>query len=350
MTKMTPPVARLSWAIVSGFALLAAAPAAMAQEVNIYTYREQRLIQPLFDGFTKETGIRVNVVFSNKGLEERIKAEGAASPVDLLIATDVTVLDKARGMDITQPISSAALDAAVPAHLRDPAGHWVGLTYRARVIYASKERVKDTSISYADLADPKWKGKICTRSGQHPYTLALVAAMISHVGPEKAETWLRGVKQNLAVKPSGNDRSQVKSIFAGECDLSLGNTYYYGLMSTNEKEPEQKAWAGAVRAIMPKLPDGGTHVNISGAVLAKNAPNRAAAVKLLEFMVSTEAQKVYADLNYEYPVRAGIKAADLIDGLGALDADKADLNDIARFRAKASELVDKVAFDDGPAS
>lgn len=330
-------------------ALTLAGPVAAA-EVNVYTYREQPLIQPLFDRFTKDTGIKVNVVYSNKGLEERIKAEGAASPADLFIAVDAAILEKAKAMDIGQPIRSAAVDKAVPANFRDRDGTWVGLTYRARVIYAAKDRVKETTLDYADLADPKWKGKVCTRSGQHPYNIALISGVIAHVGAEKAEAWLKGVKQNLAGKPNGNDRSQVKSIFSGDCDLAIGNTYYYGLMSTNDKEPEQKEWAKSVRVIMPKLPGGGTHVNISGALLARHAPNRDAAVKLVEYMVSDAAQHVYAELNYEYPVVAGVPVAPLIAGLGALEADKTNLADVARQRTKASELVDKVAFDEGPAS
>ncbi|MBT9290680.1 extracellular solute-binding protein [Hyphomicrobiaceae bacterium 22] len=334
-----------------GFAMVVAtAGAAAAAEVNVYTYREQPLIQPIFDQFTKETGIRVNVVFSNKGLEERIRAEGAASPADLFIAVDAAILEKAKAMGIGQPIKSAAVDKAVPAQFRDHDGTWVGLTYRARIFYVSKERVKDTSLTYADLADPKWKGKLCVRSGQHPYNIALIASMITHLGPDKTEAWLKGFKQNLAAKPSGNDRSQVKAVYSGECDIGVGNTYYYGLMATNEKEPEQKEWAKSVRVVMPTFASGGSHVNISGALLAKNAPNRDAALKLVEFMVGGEAQKLYAELNFEYPVVAGVAPTPLIADLGKLEADKASFAEIAKNRTKASELVDKVGFDDGPGS
>jgi iron(III) transport system substrate-binding protein len=330
--------------------LLLTGAAAAAAEVNVYTYREQPLIQPIFDRFTKETGIKVNVVYSNKGLEERIKAEAAASPADLFIATDAAILEKARQMEIGQPLKSAVVEKAVPANFRDPAGTWTALTYRARVIYASKDRVKDTALSYADLADPKWKGKVCTRSGQHPYNIGLISNVIADFGPDKAEAWLKGVKANLNGKPSGNDRSQVKAIFSGECDLAIGNTYYYGLMATNQKEPEQKAWAQSVKVIMPTFQGGGTHVNVSGALLARNAPNRDAAVKLVEFMVGPEAQKFYAELNFEYPVVPGVPVAPLIADLGSVTADKPNLADVAKFRTKASELVDKVGFDDGPAS
>lgn len=344
---MSPSFRRL--AAAAALASTTIAGTASAAEVNVYTYREQPLIQPLFDRFTKETGIKVNVVYSNKGLEERIKAEGAASPADLFIAVDAALLERAKQMDIAQPIVTPSV-AAVPAELRDPAGTWVGLTYRARVIYASKERVKDASLTYADLADPKWKGKICIRSGQHPYNVSLVANMIAAKGEEATEVWLKGLKNNLHGKPGGNDRSQVKSIMSGECDLAVGNTYYYGLMATNEKEPEQKNWAKSARIIMPKLPDGGTHVNISGAALAKYAPNKANALKLVDFMLSPEAQKIYAELNFEYPVLAGVSPAPLIAELGKVEIDRTNLAEVAKYRTKASELIDKVAFDDGPAS
>lgn len=329
--------------------LTLSAQAAGAAEVNVYTYREQPLIQPVFDLFTKETGIKVNVVFSNKGLEERIKAEGAVSPADLFVTADVALLAKARDMGLLQPIHSKLVEQAVPDHFRDPNGMWVGTTYRARVIYASRERISETSMSYDDLTDPKWKGKVCTRSGQHAYNVALLAGMIVREGEAQAEKWIGGLKANLAQKPSGNDRSQAKDIFSGKCDLALGNTYYYGLMATADKEPEQKDWAKAIKIIFPTYKDGGTHTNISGVGLVKTAPNKAAAMKLIEFMVGDEAQKIYAAANFEYPVREGTDVAPLIKGLGTFTPDKMDLNDMARQRAKASELIDKVGYDDGPA-
>ena len=220
----------------------------------------------------------------------------------MLLTVDAGRLSEAKDAGLTQPVESAVLAKAIPAHLRDPGNHWFGLTMRGRVVYASKERVKQDSITYEELADPKWKGKICVRSGQHVYNTSLIATIIAHKGEAFAEEWLKGVKANLAHKPAGGDREQARDIASGKCDLALGNTYYMALMPTNEKNPEQKQWAAAIRLMFPNAGDRGTHVNISGIAMAKHAPNRAAALKLIEFLASDEAQKLYATANNEYPV------------------------------------------------
>ncbi|WP_417666488.1 Fe(3+) ABC transporter substrate-binding protein [Roseibium sp.] len=340
---------------VAGLALLASGiaagtPALASGEVNIYSYRQPFLIQPLLDAFTKETGIKTNVVFSNKGLGERIAAEGENSPADVMMTVDIGRLDGAKQLGVTAPISSDVVSANIPAEFRDPDGEWVGLTSRARIIYASKERVPQDAITYEELADPKWRGRICTRSGQHSYTLGLIASMIAHHGEEKAEEWLTGVRDNLARKPTGNDRAQVKSIFAGECDISIGNTYYMGKMETNDKEPEQKEWAASVKLLFPNSEERGSHVNLSGVVLAKHAPNRDNALKLIEFLTSHDAQAIYAETNFEYPVTPGIEASERVKSWGTLKPDSLPLADVAKYRKAASELVDRIGFDDGPAS
>jgi iron(III) transport system substrate-binding protein len=325
-------------------ALLATAGAAAAQtDVNVYTYRETKLIQPLFDAFTKDTGIKVNVISASSGLEQRIKTEGANSPADVLLTVDIGRLEDAVQAGITQPIKSDLVDKAVPPQYRDPEGHWYGVSMRARVLYASKDRVKQSAISYEELADPKWKGKICIRSGQHIYNNALVAAFIAHHGAAKAEEWLKGVKANLAQKPSGGDRETARDVAAGKCDLGVGNTYYWALM--NDKEADKKSWAEATRVILPTFQGGGTHVNLSGVVLAKHAPNKANAMKLIEWLVSDKAQHMHADLNYEYPVRAGIAINPTIAGYGPLNADPMPLSKIAEYKKAAANLVDKVGFD-----
>ena len=242
-------------------------------EVNVYTYRETKLIQPLFDAFTKDTGIKVNVVSASSGLEQRIKAEGANSPADVLLTVDLGRLDDAVQAGVTQPIKSVVIDETVPAQYRDPDGQWAGISMRARVIYASKDRVKQDKITYEELADPKWKGKICIRSGQHIYNNGLFAAYTAKYGEAKAEEWLKGVKANLAQKPSGGDREAARDVAAGKCDIGIGNTYYWALMMNND--PEKKPWAEATKVILPTFEGGGTHVNLSGVVLAKNAPNKA---------------------------------------------------------------------------
>lgn len=325
-------------------------PAFAADEVNIYSQRQNYLIQPLLDAFTKETGVKTNVIFAQNGLVERIAAEGANSPADLLLTADIGFLTAAVDQGVTQPIKSAVIDKNIPANYRDPAGQWVGLTSRARVVYASKERVKQDTITYQELADPKWKGKICVRSGQHAYNLALIASIIAHDGEAKAKEWLKGVKANLAAKPSGGDREQAKGIFSGQCDIALGNTYYMALMASNDKEPDQKKWAESVKVLFPDSNGHGTHVNISGVSLAKNAPNKANAVKLVEFLTSDEAQKIYAELNNEYPLKAGVGLSQVVQSWGTLKPDPLPLAEIGKNRKRASELVDEVGFDQGPSS
>jgi iron(III) transport system substrate-binding protein len=322
----------------------AIAPAAAQGVVNVYTNREPGLYSATLDEFTKATGIKVNAIFSEQGLAERIAAEGANSPADVYITVDVGRLQEAVDRGITQPVKSAAVEKAIPAHLRDADGHWFALSLRGRAVYASKERVKDTAITYEDLADPKWKGKVCIRSGQHQYNIALIAAYIAKHGEAKAEEWLKGLKANLAKRPSGGDRDVAKDIAAGVCDIGLGNTYYVGLMR-NGKNAEQQKWGEAINLILPTFQGGGTHVNVSGIVVAKNAPNRENAIKLLEYMVTPEAQAVFADVNYEYPVLADAKLNPLVASFGKLQTDSTPITAIAKARAKASELVDKVGFD-----
>lgn len=328
----------LAAALVAG----TVSPALAQGEVNVYSYRETKLIQPLFDAFTKDTGIKVNVISASSGLEQRIKTEGENSPADVLLTVDIGRLEEAVKAGISQPIVSAALDKVVPAQFRDPEGHWYAISMRARVVYASKERVQQTSLTYEELADPKWKGKICIRSGQHMYNNALIAAYIAHHGEAKAEEWLKGVKANLAQKPSGGDRETARDVAAGKCDLGIGNTYYYGLMQVN---PQQKPWADATKVILPTFAGAGTHVNVSGVVLAKHAPHKAQALKLIEWLAGEKAQHMYADVNYEYPLRPGIAINPAIAAFGTLKADPMPLSKIANEKKAAAALVDKVGFD-----
>ena len=336
----------------SAFALAALfAGSALADGVvNIYSYRQPDLIKPVLDAFTAETGIKTEVLFLDKGLEDRILAEGTNSPADVILSVDIARLNNAKEKGVTQALDDATINANLPAEYRDPEGHWFGVTKRARVVYASKDRVTDDALTYASLADPKWKGKICIRSGQHDYNVALIAAAIGHWGAEKAETWLTGIKANLARKPEGGDRDQAKAIAAGECDIALGNTYYVGLMQTNEKDPEQKDWAAAIKVLFPTFENGGTHVNISGAALAKNAPNRDNAVKLIQFLSSHKAQQIYAEQVFEYPVEPGLEPSEIVKSFGTLTADTLPLSEIAKNRKAASEMVDRVGVDDGPSS
>ncbi len=314
-------------------------------EVNIYSFREPELINPLLTAFTAKTGIRTRVIFAKEGLIERMKAEDRNSPADVLLTNEFGWLVQAKADGVTQPVTSDVLTKALAPNLRDAENHWFALTRRARVVYASKERVAQTAITYEELADPKWKGKICTRSGQHTYNISLIASIIANDGMEKAEAWVQGLKDNLARKPGGGDREAVRDVQAGLCDLAIGNTYYMAAMLKN---PEQQAWANSVNILFPNAQDRGTHVNISGVAMAAHAPNKAAALQLMEFLVSPEAQELYAQANGEYPAVEGIKASALVEGWGPLKADPIPLDKLASLRKAASELVDKVQFDAGP--
>ena len=316
---------------------------ALAEEVNIYSHRQPELIQPLLDAFTAETGIPVNVAFVDKGMVEKLKAEGDRSPADLILTVDVARLGEVKDAGITQPVEDAALDAAIPENLRDKDHQWYGLTTRARIVYASKERVQDGEVTtYEDLADPKWKGRICTRPFTDDYNVALVAAFLAHHGEADTVKWLEGIKANLAKKPEGSDRAQVKSIWAKECDISLGNTYYMGKML---EDAEQKPWAESVRIVFPKFEGGGTHVNVSGVAMTKSAPNKDAALKLMEFLASDTAQKIYAETNHEFAIKAGVERSELVKGWGEFTPDSVDLTEISRLRPDALKLIQQVDVD-----
>jgi iron(III) transport system substrate-binding protein len=316
---------------------------AVADEVNVYSYRQPELIAPLTDAFTEKTGIDVNVAYLEKGMVERLKAEGRRSPADLIFTVDISRLAAVVNEGLTQPVETEALLANVPSEYRDPDGNWYGLTTRARIVYASKDRVAEGEVStYEDLASEKWKGRICTRSGTHAYNVALTSAMVHHHGEEGAKAWLEGVKENLARKPQGNDRAQVKAIWAGECDISIGNTYYMGEMLS---DPEQAEWANYVNVLFPTFENAGTHVNISGVALAKHAPNRDNAITLMEFLTSPEAQGIYAKENYEYPIAPGSNADVLVESWGTFTADDVNLMTLAQHRSTALRLTEEVDFD-----
>lgn len=328
--------------LLSALAMVAALPV-LADEVNVYSHRQPELVQPLFDAFTKETGIEVNVAFVDKGMVERLQAEGDRSPADLVMTVDIARLSQIVDAGVTQAVQSDVLTANIPAEFRDPANQWFGLTTRARVVYASKERVKDGEVTtYEDLTNPKWKGRICTRPGTHDYNLGLMAAMIFHHDEAYAKAWAEGVKANLAHKPEGNDRAQVKSIWAGECDIALGNTYYMGEM---QADPEQAEWANSVRIVYPTFEGGGTHVNVSGVAMTKAAPNHDAALKLMEFLSSDEAQKIYAETNHEFPVKPGVPQSEIVASWGSFTPDNVNLMDLAKLRPTALKLMEEVNFD-----
>jgi iron(III) transport system substrate-binding protein len=316
--------------------------AAVTEEVNIYSFRQPLLIDPIVNEFTESTGIKVNVVFAKKGLIERLKREGKYSPADIVLTTDISRLVGLAEQGLTQVVDSDALEKNIPAQYRDPENQWFGLTLRVRNIYSAKDRQGALDINYEDLADAKYKGKICTRSGKHDYNVALVSSMIAHHGADKTKTWLKGFKDNLARRPQGNDRAQVKAVKEGECDLALGNSYYYGNMLMDEK---QRPWAESVHINFPNQKNRGSHVNLSGMTLAKYAPNKAAAIKLMAFLSDNTAQKMYAEINMEYPVKVGVAPSALVASWGDYKADNLALDNIAKNRKAALRLLDEVKFD-----
>lgn len=326
--------------------LTACAGTAVA-DVTVYTTREPGLIQPILEQFTKDTGIKANSVLVKDGLLERVKAEGEKSPADVLMTVDIGNLIDLVQAGVTQPIESKVLNETIPTNLRGADGHWYSLSLRDRVAYVSTD-VDVTELTYESLADPKWKGKFCTRSGQHPYNTGLIAAFIAHNGVEAAEQWLTGLKANLGRKATGGDRDVARDILGGICDVGIANAYYVGRMKNSEPGSDARKWGDAIRVVRPTFASDsskGTHVNISGAAVARHAPNRDEAVQLLEYLVSEPAQELYANANYEYPVRAGVALEPVVASFGTLVVDPLPLTEIAKHRKQASELVDKVGFD-----
>ncbi len=334
-------------AAMLGIPAITASPAlANSNQVNIYSYRQPELIAPVLDAFTEETGIETRVLNLKDGMVERLRAEGLNSPADVILTVDIGRLIGVKEGGVTQPVNSETINRNIPEQYRDPEGEWFGLTLRARVVLASRERVEQNSITYAELADPKWNGRICIRSGQHPYNIALFASIIAHEGEQAAREWLTGLKNNLARSPVGNDRAQVQGIYSGECDLAIGYTYYMGLMKTNERNPEQKEWEASVKVLFPNRDGRGTHVNVSGMAMAKNAPNRGNALALMEFLSSAKAQEIYAEQVFEYPIAPGAQPSQITRDYGELVADTLPITEIARLREAASRLVDEVGFND----
>ena len=315
-----------------------------ADELNIYSYRQSFLTKPFIERFESQTGIDVNTVYIKKGMLQRLKSEGLNSPADLVMTADIARLQALADAELLQPVKSGVLDQNIPAQYHGEGGLWYGLTTRARVIYASKERVPQNEIkTYEDLANPKWRGRICTRSGYHIYQLSLLASIVANSSEAAAENWLRGLKGNLARKPQGNDRAQVKAIKEGACDLALGNTYYMGKMRNN---PKQRAWADAAYIVFPNQGDRGTHVNISGVAVTKSAKHKAAAIKFIEFLSSDEAQELYARQNFEYPVKKGIPWDPEVASWGRFEPDTKRLAEVAKLTTVAAKIVDRVRYDE----
>jgi len=324
---------------------LAALPLSASAEgdVNIYSYRQAYLLEPLLNAFEQETGIDSNVVFAKKGLAERLEREGRNSPADVVMTVDISRINELVERDLVQGVDNDVLNQNIPENLRHPEGKWFALTTRGRLIFTLKDRVEEGEITtYEQLADDKWNDRICTRSGKHPYNIALFSSMLAHHGEADTKAWLEGLKNNLARKPQGGDRDQIKAIAEGVCDVSIGNSYYYGNMLQDEN---QRAIAEQVRLVFPNAEGRGTHVNISGIALTKSAPNRDNAIKLMEFLSSPEAQRIYAEANTEYPANPEVQPSGLVAEWGEINPDQLSLQEIANNRNAAVKLVDRVDYD-----
>lgn len=316
-----------------------------AEEVNLYSARKEELIKPLLDRFTNDTGIKVNLVTGKADeLITRLKSEGRNSPADLLITVDAGNLHRAKELDLFQKVDSKALEQAVPAAYRDPQGTWYGLSLRARPIMYVKGKVSPAELStYEDLADPKWKGRVCIRSSSNIYNQSLVAALIAHLGESKVEEWARGIVANMARPPQGGDRDQIMAAAAGVCDVAVANTYYLGGM-LNDANPAQREAAAKVAVFWPNQGDRGTHVNVSGAGVTTAAKNKANAVRLLEYLVTADAQRWYAEVNAEYPVRPGVAWSETLESWGRFKADGLNMEKLGEYNAAAVKLMDRAGW------
>ena len=334
-------------AALAAFAtLLPLVAAAQDNALNLYSARHYQTDEALYANFTQATGIKINrIEAGDEQLLERLRSEGANSPADVLLIVDASRLYNAQQLGLFQPVSSAALDSRIPASMRDPAGQWFGFSSRARLIVYNKAQIKPADVAtYESLADPKLKGKICVRSGAHPYNLSLVASMIEHDGEAKTEAWAKGVVGNFARAPKGGDLDQIKAVAAGECDVAVVNSYYYARVLRSTKQ-EDRDIAARTAVAWPNQGGAGTHVNISGAGVLKNAPHKEAAVKFLEYLASDEAQRYFADGNNEWPaVKSASVRNPALDAMGPFRADPVSIAALGRNTPAAQKLVDRAGW------
>ena len=315
-------------------------------EVNIYSHRQPFLINPFLEKFTEETGIKTNVVYATKGLAQRLKAEGKNSPADVILTVDIGRLYIYDDLDLLASIDSDILNKNIPANLKSPENKWFALSKRSRIIVTSKERVGKGQITkIEDLADQKWKGKICSRPGSHVYNRALMASLILSLGEKAAEEWAKKFVDNLSRRPQGNDRAQVKAIFEGQCDISIINNYYFGKLKYSE-DPSQREWAKSVDLIFPNqgVEERGAHINISGGGVAKYSKNKNEAVALLEFLSKAQSQKMYGEINFEYPVNPSVETTEELKSWGSFKSDSLPIISIAQKAYEAQKIIDRVGW------
>ncbi len=313
--------------------------------VNVYTHRHYDTDQALFDRFTEETGIQVRVVSASADeLITRLEREGEASPADLLITVDAGRLHRAKELGLLQPVRSEALEAVVPANRRDPEGYWYGLTERARILAFSRERVDSTRLStYEALADEEWAGRVVTRSSENIYNISLMASIVAHHGVEASETWARGIVANMPRAPQGGDTDQIKDVAAGVADVAIVNSYYVGRL-LHDPDEANRALARQIGIFFPNQDDRGTHVNVSGIGVTTHAPNPENAIRLIEFLLSEESQRLFAEANFEYPVRPGVEWAETLRSWGEFRADALDLSRLGELNNEAVMIFDRAGW------
>lgn len=316
-----------------------------ANEVNVYSARQEQLIKPLLDAFSKDTGIKVNLVTGkDDALIKKLELEGQRSPADVLITADASRLARAKTAGVLQAIDSNTLQRGIPANLRDPDKTWFGLTYRVRTIFYAPERVKANELSsYEQLADPKWQQRICVRSSNSIYNQSLTASMIAAIGVEKTQQWAQGLVKNLARRPQGGDRDQIKALAAGQCDIAIANSYYYAQMLFGG-DRQQQAAAQKAKIFWANQQDRGAHINISGAGVTAAAKNKHNAIKLLEYMLQDDAQRWYATVNGEYPVKPNIPASPELQQWGKFKSDAVNLSVLGKYNAQAVKIMDQAGW------
>jgi iron(III) transport system substrate-binding protein len=334
--------------LISLVIALMAAPVALAQEkvVNVYSSRHYQTDEALYAGFTKKTGIKVNRIEAGEdALIERIRNEGTRSPADVLITVDAGRLWRAEQLGLFQPVKSAVLESRIPASYREPSGQWFGLSLRARVIAYNKNKVKPDEVqNYEDLADPKWKGRLCMRSSSNIYNLSLMGALIDHLGEQQAESWAKAVRANLAQEPKGGDTDQLKAVAAGQCDVTVSNQYYYARLARSDK-PDERRVSEKLGIVFPNQKSWGTHLNVSGGGVLKHAPHRDAAVQFLEYLASDEAQRYFADGNNEWPVVERVRADNpVLNAFGEFRRDRLNVAVLGRNQPSSQKIYDRVAW------
>ena len=329
-------------------AMVLGSASALAQDqvLNLYSSRHYQTDEALYSNFTKLTGIKINrIEAAEDPLIERLRSEGERSPADVLITVDAGRLWRAEQLGLFQPVKSALLESRIPENFREPGGRWFGFSQRARLIAYNKAKVRADEIrTYEDLADPKWKGRVCMRSSTNIYNLSLMGALINHLGEPKAEAWAKSVQANLAQEPKGGDSDQLKFVASGLCDVTISNQYYYARLARSDKAEEKQA-AGRIGIVFPNQATWGAHVNISGGGVLKNAPHREAAIKFLEYLASDEAQRYFADGNNEWPVVAGVKIDNpVLASFGEFKRDRLNVAVLGRNQPNSQKIYDRVAW------